>query len=136
MKVMQPYLPSNTNVGGNSINESSRPYYEAGALYALGLIHAPLGVSRDNTLIEYLSSNLYKYATVSQMIHGASLGIGLAAIGLQSDDLCDVLFTCVGGGDAIGGEAAAVGIGLVMMGSGNETAMNSFANIASEDNQK
>uniref|UniRef100_A0A0A9YI21 26S proteasome regulatory subunit RPN2 n=1 Tax=Lygus hesperus TaxID=30085 RepID=A0A0A9YI21_LYGHE len=130
MNVMRPYLPSAAG------SDASRSYYEAGALYALGLIHAPLGVLRDDVVLNYLSANLYKYSTVSQMVHGASLGIGLTAMGLQNEELCDVLFTCITGGDALGGEAAAVGIGMVMMGSGNDTIIHNFENVAQEDNQK
>lgn len=128
MKVLDPYLPKT-----NSIPQL--PYQEAGALYALGLIHAPVGVSRDQEVTTYIREKLYKFGANTQMVHGASLGIGLSAMGLQDESIYEALFTCVSG-DAVGGEAAAVGIGLLMMGSGNQTAVDSLKNLANEDNQK
>lgn len=50
MTLLQPYLPS----GG----ASTSPYSEAGALYALGLIHANKGGAGDSKTITYLSDAL------------------------------------------------------------------------------
>lgn len=128
MKILAPYLPKNS-VG-------ALPYQEAGALYALGLIRSPLGVSRDRKAIKYLEENLQKFSANVQMVHGASLGLGLTAMGLQDESLYDTLFTCVTGIDAVGAEGAAVGIGMLMLGSGNEFVVQSLKNVAYEDNQK
>ncbi|EKG06285.1 proteasome regulatory non-ATPase subunit 2, putative [Trypanosoma cruzi] len=128
LAVVDPYLPKE-GVG-------LLPYQEAGALYALGLIHAPVGVTRNRKTIDYLKNVLRKYSTSEQMIHGASLGIGLAAMGLKDEELFDSLFACVSGCDAVASEGAALGIGLLMMGSGNRGAIQSMRALASEDNQK
>ncbi|KEG11805.1 proteasome regulatory non-ATPase subunit 2 [Trypanosoma grayi] len=128
LTVMEPYLPKES-VG-------MLPYQEAGALYALGLIHAPIGVSRNREIIDYLKNALRKYSTSEQIIHGASLGIGLAAMGLREEELFDSLFACVSGCDAVASEGAALGIGMVMMGSGNRGAIQTMLALASEDDQK
>ncbi|KPI89460.1 putative proteasome regulatory non-ATP-ase subunit 2 [Leptomonas seymouri] len=129
MRVLDQYLPKGSSV-------PALPYQEAGALYALGLIHSPLGVTRDRTTIQYLEENLQKFSANVQMVHGASLGIGLTAMGLQDESLYDALFTCVTGMDAVGAEGAAVGVGMLMLGSGNEIVVQSLKNVAYEDNQK
>lgn len=128
LTVVEPYLPKES-VG-------LLPYQEAGAFYALGLIHAPVGVTRNRKTIDYLKNALRKYSTSEQIIHGASLGIGLAAMGLKDDELLDSLFTCVSGCDAVASEGAALGIGLLMMGSGNRGIIQNMRALASEDNQK
>lgn len=48
MTLLQPYLPQGAQ-------RSSSPYSEAGALYALGLIHANKGGAGDSATITYLS---------------------------------------------------------------------------------
>lgn len=128
MKVLESYFPQSPI--------SVLPFKEAGSLYALGMIYSPLGISRSREGIEFIKENLLKYSTTPYMVHGASMGIGLAAIGLQDEQLYDALFTCLSGTNAVGGEAAAVGIGMLMLGSGNATAIDALRNVAVEDNQK
>ncbi|KAG5474417.1 hypothetical protein LSCM1_03199 [Leishmania martiniquensis] len=129
MRVLEQYLPKGTSV-------PTLPYQEAGALYALGLIYSPLGATRDRKTIHYLEENLQKFSTNVQMVHGASLGIGLTAMGLQDESLYDALFTCVTGMDAVAAEGAAVGVGMLMLGSGNDIVLQSLKNVAYEENQK
>lgn len=130
MQLLEPYLPKGTNV-------PPLPYQEAGALYALGLIHAPLGTSSDDrSVVDYLAEQVRQFSGNVQLTHGASLGLGLAAMGLQDEDLCDSLFTCAVGSDAVGGEGAALAMGLLMMGSGNEEVTRNLKNMASEETQK
>ncbi|EPY24234.1 26S proteasome regulatory subunit N2 [Strigomonas culicis] len=128
MTVLESYLP------GNSVQPLA--HREGGALYALGLIQAPLGLLRDRKVVDYLRDTLLRLTYNAQVVHGASLGLGLAAMGLQEEALYDILFTCLTGSDAVGGEGAAVGIGMLMLGSANEMAVQSLKNVASEENQK
>eukprot|EP00796_Vickermania_ingenoplastis_P008253 gene8253-5773_t len=128
MKVLEPYLPQNVI--------SAFPYRESGSLYALGMIYSPLGISRSRQAIDYIKGNLLKFSSSTYMVHGASLGLGLAAIGLQNEELYDALFTCMTGSEAVGGEGAAVAIGMLMLGSGNDSVINDLKNVANEDNQK
>lgn len=129
MRVLEQYLPKGPSV-------PTLPYQEAGALYALGLIYSPLGATRDRRTIQYLEENLQKFSTNVQMVHGASLGIGLTAMGLQDEGLYDALFTCVTGMDAVAAEGASVGVGMLMLGSGNDIVLQSLKNVAYEENQK
>lgn len=112
LTILKPYLPTGKSVG-------PLPFQEAGALFALGLIHAPVGVSRSAEVIEYLKTALRTYGSSEQMIHGAALGLGLSAMGLRDEELFDQLFAVVSGCDAVAGEAAALAMGLIMAGSPN-----------------
>jgi len=52
--------------------------------------------------------------------HGACLGIGLVGMSSSSSSLCERLRTVLYADSAVVGEAAALAIGLIMLGSGNE----------------
>lgn len=130
MNILKPYLPE----GNGGIGPL--PFQEAGAMYALGLIHAPLGAATNATVVEYLRNALRTYNSSEQIVHGASLGLGLAAMGLHNQDLFEFLFTCVSGCDAVAGEGAALAIGMVMMGSGNALAIETLKRHAMEFDQK
>lgn len=130
MDVLEDYLPK----FNSTFYEP--PFGEAGSLYGLGLIYSPLGISRSKEAITYINSILTSTSGSPYIVHGASLGLGLAAIGLQDEELYDTLFNCMSGTDAVGGEAAAVGIGLLMLGSGNSLALDALKNVATTNDQK
>jgi 26S proteasome regulatory subunit N2 len=134
MHILEPYLPK---------GPSTSPYQEAGALYGLGLISAPLGISArgaaqgtDTDIVEYLLNSLRQYHATEQIVHGAALGLGLTAMGLHSEEMYDVLFGTMGSSDAVAGEACAVSIGLVMLGSANTTVATTLLSHARETDQK
>lgn len=129
LQVLETWLPKDDSI-------PSLPYAEAGALYALGLIHAPLGTSSDRRVIDLLAEKLRKFSGNVQLIHGASLGLGLAAMGLKDEELYDALLTCAAGSDAVDGEGASLAMGLLMMGSGNAVAVENLKNMACEETQK
>jgi 26S proteasome regulatory subunit N2 len=108
MNLLQPYLPQ----GG----QSSSPYSEAGALYALGLIHANKGGSGDSTTITYLTNALRNCGNNEIVQHGACLGIGLAAMATGNAELFESLRAVLFTDSAIGGEGAALGMGLLLLG--------------------
>lgn len=108
MTLLQPYLPQ----GG----QSSSPYSESGALYALGLIHANKGGSGDSATITYLSDALRNGGNSEIVQHGACLGIGLAAMATGSEELFESLRAVLFTDSAVAGEGAALAIGLVMLG--------------------
>jgi len=112
MNLLQPYLPQGGAVTGTG-------YSEGGALYALGLIHANKALDWGNETIQYLRDALRNAGTTEAILHGACLGLGLAAMGSADlsiyEQLKDVLFQ----DNAVAGEAAALAIGLVLLGSGN-----------------
>jgi 26S proteasome regulatory subunit N2 len=108
MALLQPYLPQ----GG----ESSSPYSESGALYALGLIHANKGGNGDSATIKFLSDALRNCGNNEIVQHGACLGIGLAAMATGDAELFDALRSILFADSAVGGEGAAFGIGLLLLG--------------------
>lgn len=111
---MMPYLPRNGHSGS--------PFSEGGALYALGLIHANHSQDIKQFLLEQLRSTSNE---VTQ--HGACLGLGLAALGTNDDevfeDIKGVLYT----DSAVAGEAAGVGMGLLLVGSASDKAQEMLA---------
>jgi len=112
MSILQPYLP-----GSGGANES--PYASGGALFALGFIYAN-HFSADR--IGFLTNALQSHA--NEIIqHGACLGIGLSAVATGNSVLYETLENVVYTDSAIAGEAAAYGMGLVMLGTGNSHAI-------------
>ena len=108
MNLLQPYLPQ----GG----QSSSPFSESGALYALGLIHANKGGNGDNATITYLSNAIRNSGENYTVLHGACLGLGLAAMATGDETIYQQLQDSVYQDDAVGGEGAALAIGLLMLG--------------------
>ena len=108
MNLLQPYLPQ----GG----QSASPYSEAGALYALGLIHANKGGSGHSPTITYLSDALRNCGNNEIVQHGACLGMGLAAMATGDVELFESLRSVLFADSAVGGEGAAFAIGLIFLG--------------------
>ncbi|KAI3848209.1 hypothetical protein MKX03_003487, partial [Papaver bracteatum] len=101
--LMAPYLPQSGTAGGGS------PYSEGGALYALGLIHANYGEG------------------IKQFLRDSLWSLGLAALGTTDeeryDDIKNVLYT----NSVVDGEAAGIGMGLLMVGTAREKASEMLA---------
>lgn len=108
MKLLQPYLPQD--------GQSSSPYSESGALYALGLIHANKGGSGDSGTITYLCDALRNGGNNEIVQHGACLGIGLAAMATGNQELFESMRTVMFADSAVSGEGAAFAIGLLLLG--------------------
>lgn len=110
MSLLQPYLPQ----GGISAS----PYSEGGALYALGLIHASKGGTGNADAIAYLHQAL-RNAGVNEVVqHGACLGLGLASVGSAKEEIFEDLKQTLYSDNAVAGEAAALSIGLLLLGTG------------------
>jgi 26S proteasome regulatory subunit N2 len=111
---MMPYLPRNGHSGS--------PFSEGGALYALGLIHANHSADIKQFLLEQLRNTGNE---VTQ--HGACLGLGLAALGTNDEevfeDIKGVLYT----DSAVAGESAGIGMGLLLVGSASDKAQEMLA---------
>uniref|UniRef100_A0A7S3E3H6 26S proteasome non-ATPase regulatory subunit 1 homolog n=1 Tax=Chloropicon laureae TaxID=464258 RepID=A0A7S3E3H6_9CHLO len=105
--LMAPYLPMEGSSGS--------PFSEGGALYALGLMHCDKGKVIRDFLLQSLRN-----ATSEVVQHGACLGIGLATLGTDDEevfeDLKNVLYT----DSAVAGEAAGIAIGLLAVGTGSD----------------
>lgn len=108
MNLLQPYLPQH--------GQSASAYSEAGALYALGLIHANKGGNGDSRIINYLKEALINGGTNEVVQHGACLGIGLAAMATGDEGLFETMRGVLFNDSAVASEGAAYGIGLLMLG--------------------
>lgn len=107
-EVLEAYLP---RPGGNS-----SPYSEGGALYALGLIHAAKAGDSEEGVIPYLLETLSNAGPNEPLQHGGCLAVGLSAMGTADKQMYEVLKNILFNDSAIGGEAAAYGIGLLLLG--------------------
>ena len=124
MQLLQPYLPADLASG-----VSASPFSEGGALYALGLIHAGQGHSTKGTeALAYLAEALEgasrqeNDASREPLQHGACLGIGLVAMSSGDPVLQEKLQNIVYNDNAIAGEAAALAMGMNMLGGGSQHA--------------
>lgn len=118
-QLLAPYLPQE-GVSGSA-------YSEGGALFALGLIHTNHG----HGVTKYLT-NALKSTQNETVQHGAALGLGVAAMATDNEeiyeDLKNVLFT----DSAVAGEAAGLAMGLVMLGTCSAKAIDEMLQYAHE----
>lgn len=146
VRLLSPYLPPAGGPappagGAGPTSASSSSYSEGGALYALGLIAAtsgraaPLGPNRESGGA-YLLAALRSAMGSPVVEHGACLGLGLATMaswdGDSASEEYNALCETLAGDDAVAGEAAALGIGLLGLGSGSELAVNTLLAQARE----
>lgn len=122
--VLEPYLPGNT----------SNAHTNGGSLFGLGLVFAGqhsqiLSYLRD--IIETNSASVENKDT-DIILHGACLGIGASAMGLADLDLYNELNVILYADSAISGQAAALAMGLVMLGTCNEESLNDMFTYAQE----
>lgn len=109
--LLAPYLPTTS---------STSPYSEGGALYGLGIIHANHGEG----ITQYLLSALNEHAASETIQHGACLGLGVAGMASGNRAIFNSLADVLNSDRAVAGEAAGIAIGLVMLGTGDEQALN------------
>jgi 26S proteasome regulatory subunit N2 len=123
MTILGPYLPQ---AGGES-NVSGAAYSEGGALYALGLINAGC----DTAVTGYLRDAL-KAAQGEVVQHGAALGLGVAAMASKNMEIFEDLKTVLFMDSAVAGEASGYAMGLVMLGTAAEEAVEEMLTYARE----
>ncbi|KAJ8482928.1 hypothetical protein ONZ51_g5045 [Trametes cubensis] len=125
MNILGPYLPAQ----GAESSTGSTAYSEGGALYALGLVNAGCGSGQE---VENYLRNLLKNSASEVVQHGAALGLGVAGMGGKSaeayDDLKQTLFT----DSAVAGEAAGYAMGLIMLGTADQTSAEEMLTYARE----
>jgi len=112
--ILSTYLPSQGGTHGS-------PYSEGGALYAMGLIHAH---HHDNETKQFLVDQLRNAQSSEVLQHGACLGMGLVCMATADEGVYEDLYQILCADTAVAGEAAAYAIGLVMVGSASEKAIN------------
>ncbi|KAK3812920.1 MAG: armadillo-type protein [Benniella sp.] len=117
LNLLQPYLPQD--------GVMASPYSEGGSLFALGLIHANHG----DDVLEYLRGVL-KNTQVEVLQHGACLGLGTAGMATDNDEIYEELKNVLFTDSAIGGEAAGLSMGMVMLGTASEKALEEMLQYA------
>ncbi|KAG0327315.1 proteasome regulatory particle base subunit [Dissophora globulifera] len=119
LTLLAPYLPQD--------GVTASPYSEGGSLFALGLIHANHG----DEVLEYLRGVL-KNTQIEVVQHGACLGLGTAGMATGNDDIYEELKNVLFSDSAIGGEAAGLAMGMVMLGTASEKALDEMLQYAHE----
>jgi len=122
-RLLAPYLPQPGAATGMG---SPSPFSEGGSLYALGLIHANHGGPIRGYLLEALRN-----AGSNEVVqHGAALGLGIATMATEDDELYEELKGVLFNDSAVAGEAAAIGMGLIMLGSGSQKVIEEMLGYA------
>ncbi|KWU45030.1 26S proteasome regulatory complex, non-ATPase subcomplex, Rpn2/Psmd1 subunit, partial [Rhodotorula sp. JG-1b] len=124
--ILEPYLPPADGSGGRG--PSGSVYSEGGSLYALGLVNANHG---KEEIVRYLLDTM-KSSQDEVIQHGAALGLGVAAMGSGNEELYDELRNILFTDSAVAGEAAAYAMGLVMLGTASEKALDEMLQYAHE----
>ncbi|CDS00444.1 hypothetical protein [Sporisorium scitamineum] len=119
ISILRPYLPQD--------GITSSVYSEGGSLFALGLIHANHGVEVMELLTNTLKSNP---AEIVQ--HGAALGLGAAGMATGNETVYEELRNVLYTDSAVAGEACGYAMGLVMLGTGSERAVEEMLQYAHE----
>jgi len=120
-KLLEPYLPRLTSIGGGSI------FSQGGALYAYGLIYANHGAEALDYLKEQFNG------TQSEVIqHGGALGLGIAGMATGDEGIYENLKNVLWADSALNGEAVGLSMGLIMLGTGNEKALEDMITYAHE----
>ncbi|KAF9982892.1 proteasome regulatory particle base subunit [Mortierella antarctica] len=115
--LLAPYLPQDAVTGS--------PYSEGGSLFALGLIHANHG----DEVLDYLRGIL-RDTQIEVLQHGACLGLGTAGMATDNDEIYEELKNVLFSDSAIGGEAAGLAMGMVMLGTASEKALDEMLQYA------
>jgi 26S proteasome regulatory subunit N2 len=112
--ILKSYLPDTTTT---TRRQGTSVYSEGGSLFALGLIHYQNGEAAT----DYLSKIVQNQTTDEVVQHGACLGIGLSSMGSGDMTIFESLKNILYLDSAVSGESAAMAMGLVMLGKGDNT---------------
>lgn len=117
-KLLEPYLPRPSAVGGSIFSQG-------GALYAYGLIYANHGAEA----LDYLRQSFND--TQEEVVqHGGALGLGLAGMATGSEEIYENLRSILYTDSALNGEAVGLAMGLIMLGTGNIKALEDMIQYA------
>lgn len=119
ISILRPYLPQE--------GVTSSVYSEGGSLFALGLIHSNHGAEVMDLLTNTLKSNP---AEIVQ--HGAALGLGAAGMATGNEEVYEELRNILYTDSAVAGEASGYAMGLIMLGTGSERAVEEMLQYAHE----
>ncbi|PWN27463.1 26S proteasome regulatory complex, non-ATPase subcomplex, Rpn2/Psmd1 subunit [Jaminaea rosea] len=119
LTILRPYLPQD--------GFTSSAYSEGGSLFALGLIHANHGTEVMDLLTNQIKTNEGEI-----VLHGAALGIGAAGMATGSLEVYEELRNRLYSDSAVAGEAAGYAMGMVMLGTANQRAVEEMLQYAHE----
>lgn len=119
LAILRPYLPQD--------GLTSSAYSEGGSLFALGLIHANHGTEVVDLLTNQLKTNEGEIVQ-----HGAALGLGAAGMATGNQEVYEELRNRLYSDSAVAGEAAGYAMGLVMLGTASEQAVDEMLQYAHE----
>lgn len=117
-KLLEPYLPRRTSLGGSIFSQG-------GALYAYGLIYANHGAEA----LDYLKEQ-FNEAQEEVIQHGGALGLGIAGMATGSEEIYENLKNVLYTDSALNGEAVGLAMGLIMLGTGNIKALEDMITYA------
>ena len=122
--MLRPYIRG-------EVGNQTSPYATAGAYFAHGLIHANQFTPE---LHNFFMDGYRSSAHSEPILHGVSLGLGVVGMATRDEQLYEKLKETLynHANAAVVGEAAAYGMGLVMVGSGDENAIEEMMTQASE----
>lgn len=123
-EILNPYF-----AGGAGANNS--PYCTAGAYYAYGLIHANCFTPETN---QFFMNGFNNAGNVESVQHGVCLGLGLVAMATKNNEVYEQLKNTLyaNADSATIGEAAAYSMGMVMLGSADERAIEEMMTHAND----
>ncbi|KAK9329312.1 armadillo-type protein [Lipomyces starkeyi] len=128
MNLLRPYLP-----GDSASQAGGSKYSQGGSLYALGLVFAGHGKDVLDFLRKYIREGSNSGGQEGEVVqHGAALGVGVAGMATCDDDIYEELKNILFSDSAVAGEAAGLAMGLVMLGSGSEKALEEMLQYAHE----
>lgn len=120
-EVLDPYI--------NGTGPTSSPYSTSGAYYAYGLIHAN---RYGDTKVEFLKNGFRNSGNDENIQHGICLGLGLVSMATSDDDVYREFKNVLYSDSAVAGEAAALGMGLVRLGTAHEDSISEMITYAND----
>lgn len=124
-RLLEPYLPRQGGISSGSI------FSQGGALYAYGLIHANHGANA----LSYLRT-MFNDAQEEVIQHGGALGLGIAGMATGDEGIFDNLKEVLYADSALNGEAVGLAMGLIMLGTGSNKAIEIMYTYAHETNHE
>ena len=121
-KLLDPYLRDSATGGASSA------YSKGGALFGLGLIYTNHGTH----VLDYLYDQIKQAQNEEVVQHGAALGLGVAGMATEAEHLVEELRNALWSDSAISGQAAGLGMGLILLGSGDVKALEDMIAYAHE----
>jgi 26S proteasome regulatory subunit N2 len=123
--ILSPYI--------NGTGPQASPYSTSGAYYAYGLINAN---QYSPEKVEFLKNGFRNSGNNENIQHGVALGLGLVSMASSDDDVYRELKNVLYSDSAVAGEAAALGMGLVRLGTAHEDSISEMITYANDTNHE